>query len=103
MLNDYWLNQPPPSNTNKFAVLMDVGTEEVEIPTQRITPRAPSIFVAGVQNIQQLNELLVTTAGNDFELKVLQGNQVKIQPRSPDKYTTLIKSLAEKRTEFHTY
>jgi hypothetical protein len=37
-LNDYWLNQPPPSNTNKFAVLMDVGTEEVETPTQRTTP-----------------------------------------------------------------
>ena len=39
----------------------------------------------------------------DFELKVLQYNQVKIQPRSSDKYTTVIKALAENRTEFHTY
>jgi hypothetical protein len=38
ILNDYWLNQPPPSNTNKFAVLMDAGTEEVETMTQRTTP-----------------------------------------------------------------
>jgi hypothetical protein len=90
MLNDYWLNQPPPSNTNKFAVLMDAGTEEVETPTRRTTPRAPPIFVAGVQNIQSLKELLVTIAGDDFELKVLQGNQVKIQPKSSDKYTTII-------------
>ena len=34
---------------------------------------------------------------------MLQGNQVKIQPKSSDKYTTIIKALAEKRTEFHTY
>jgi len=59
--------------------------------------------VAGVQNIHPLKELLVTIAGDDFELKVLQGNQVKIQPKSSDKYTTIIKALAEKRTEFHTY
>ena len=59
--------------------------------------------MAGVQNIQPLKELLVTIAGDDFELKVLQGNQVKIQPKTSDKYTTIIKALAEKRTEFHTY
>jgi hypothetical protein len=81
---------------------MDVGMEEVETPTQRTTPRAPPIFVAGVQNVQPHKELLVTIAGNDFELKVLQGNQVKIQPKSSDKYTTIIKALAEKRTKFHT-
>jgi hypothetical protein len=59
--------------------------------------------MTGVQNIQQLNELLVTIAEDDFDLKVLQGNQVKIQPKSSDKYTTIIKAPAEKRTEFHTY
>jgi hypothetical protein len=59
--------------------------------------------VAGVQNIQPLKELLVTIGGEEFELKVLQDNQVKIQPKSSDKYTTTIKALAEKRTEFHTY
>jgi hypothetical protein len=59
--------------------------------------------VAGVQNIQPLKELLITIAGNDFKLKVLQGNQVKIQPKSSDKYTAIIKALAEKRAEFHTH
>jgi len=101
-LNDYWLNQPPPSNNNKFTVLMDAGMEE-QTSTQQTTPRAPPIFVAGVQNIQPLKELLVTIAREKFEFKVLQDNQVKIQPKSSDKYTTIIKALAEKRTEFHTY
>ena len=59
--------------------------------------------MVGVQNIQPLKELLVTIVGDDFELKVLQGNQVKIQPKCSDKYTTTIKALAEKRTEFHMY
>jgi len=76
-LNDYWLNQPPPLNSNKFAALTDAGIGEEEIQTQRNTPRAPPIFVAGVQNIQPLKVLLVTAAGDDFELKVLHGNQVK--------------------------
>ena len=102
-LNDYWLNQPSPFNTNKFAVLTDEGMEEEQTSTQQTTPRPPPIFVAGVQNIQPLHELLVTIARDDFELKVLQNNQVKIQPKSSDKYTTIIKALAEKHTEFHTY
>jgi hypothetical protein len=37
-LNDYWLNQPPPSNNNKFTVLMDVGMEEEQTSTQHTTP-----------------------------------------------------------------
>jgi len=102
-LTDYWLNQPSTSTTNKFAVLMAEGMEEMHPTPQPPNPRPPPIFVDGVQNINPLRELLVGIAGDDFELKVLQGNQVKIQPKSSDKYTTIIKALTEKRTEFHTY
>jgi hypothetical protein len=55
-------------------------------------PPATPIFVDGVQNINPLRELLVRIAGDDFELKVLQGNQVKIQPKSSENYSTIIKS-----------
>jgi hypothetical protein len=79
-LNDYWLNQPPPSNNNKFTVLMDAGMEEEQTSTQHTTPRPFPTFVAGVQNIQPLKELLVTIAGEEFEFKVLQDNQVKSNP-----------------------
>jgi PAX-interacting protein 1 len=40
---------------------------------------------------------------NAFKLKILNGDQVKIQPSSTDKYHAIIKALAEKHTEFHTY
>ena len=66
-------------------------------------PKPPPIFVAGVHNIKPLKELLVTVSGNDFKLKVLNGNQVKVQPKSADKYRTIIKALIENHTEFHTY
>jgi hypothetical protein len=59
--------------------------------------------VSGVQNIQPLKELLVIVMENDLELKILNGHQVKIQPTSTAKYQTIIKALAEKHTEFHTY
>jgi hypothetical protein len=37
-LNNYWLNQPPPTNNNKFTVLMDAGMEEEQTSTQHTTP-----------------------------------------------------------------
>jgi hypothetical protein len=56
-----------------------------------------------VQNIKQLNELLVAISGDNFELKVLTGNQVKVQPKSAEHYRQILHALIEKRTEFHTY
>jgi hypothetical protein len=53
--------------------------------------------------VRHLNELLVTVSGDEFELKVLNGNQVKVQPKSADKYRAIIHALKEKHTEFHTY
>jgi hypothetical protein len=58
--------------------------------------------VAGVQNIQPLKELVAVT-GDDFELRVLNCNQVKIPPKFSEKYTTIIKAVAEKHAEFYTY
>ena len=58
--------------------------------------------MAVVQNIQPLKELLVTVTGDDFEL-VLNGNQVKIQTKTAETYTTIIKALGEKHADFHTY
>jgi hypothetical protein len=56
-----------------------------------------------VHNIKPLKELLVTVSGDDFDLEVLNGNQVKVQAKSADKCRTIIKALLEKHTEFHKY
>jgi len=92
-----------PVHTNKYASLSEDCSEAEGEKTPRRPPKGPPIFVSGVQNIQPLKELLVTVTENDFELKILNRDQVKIQPSSTDKYHTIIKALAEKHTEFHTY
>jgi hypothetical protein len=102
-LHDYWLNPPPPQTTNRFDALTEDDQDEGREKANNKSPKPPPIFVAGVHNIKPLKELLVTVSADDFELKVLNGNQVKVQPKSADKYRTIIKVLIEKHTEFHTY
>jgi hypothetical protein len=82
---------------------MEPEMDKTQSKTQPTAPKPPPIFVAGVHNIQPIHDLLIEIAADAFELKVLQGNQVKILPKSPDVYRTIIKSLTEKHTEFHTY
>jgi hypothetical protein len=38
-----------------------------------------------------------------YEIKALLNSQVRIQPKTPDSYRTIIKALAEKNSAFHTY
>jgi hypothetical protein len=42
-------------------------------------------------------------AKQQYEIKALVGNQVKVQPKASESYRTVTKALAEKCTEFHTY
>jgi len=102
-LHDYWLNPPTPQTANRFVALTDDDQDEGGEKATNKSPKSPPIFVAGVNNIKSLKELLVTVFGEDFELKALNGNQVKFQPKFADKYRTIIKALIEKHTEFHTY
>ncbi len=76
-LNGSWLKQPSPSNNNRFQALS--GEENVEGggEAKRTTSKAPPVFVAGIENLKPLEELLVTVAGDDFELKALNSTHVK--------------------------
>jgi hypothetical protein len=56
-----------------------------------------------VKNISPLIQLLEQIAKQQYEIKALADNQVKVQPKTSESYRTIIKALAEKRTEFHTY
>jgi hypothetical protein len=47
--------------------------------------------------------LLDQIVKQSYEIKALAGNQVRIQPKTPDSYRAIIKALAEKNTAFHTY
>jgi hypothetical protein len=56
-----------------------------------------------VTNISPLMQLLEQIAIQQYEVKALAHNQVKVQPTTSESYRIIIKDLAEKRTHFYTY
>lgn len=54
-------------------------------------------------NIKPLTDTLKTIASNEYEIKTLANGQVKILPKTSEKYTLIVKALIEKNAEFHTY
>ena len=56
-----------------------------------------------VENVQPLISLLNSVAKDEFEIKILRDNEVKIQPIAEKSYSSITKSLIEKNTQFHTY
>jgi hypothetical protein len=94
---DYWLGEAL-TTTNRFSSLMEETTEEA--PAQHTDP---PVFISGVVNIQPLIELLNVVAPSKYLVKTLSNEQVRVQPTESSLYTTIIKELMEKNTEFHTY
>jgi hypothetical protein len=63
-------------------------------------PKPPPICIPDVTNISPLIRLLEQTAKQQYEVKALAHNQVKVQPKTSESYTIIIKALTEKRTHF---
>ena len=78
----------------------DGKTKETE---QNKEPKSPPIFVDSVENVNPLLELLNLIAKDNYVIKALGNNQVKIQPKNAEVYSAIIKALKEKNTQFHTY
>lgn len=88
---------------NRFESLDNTSNEIADSPVQEKLYKLPPIFVDGVSNIQLLTQLLKDIAENDYDLKVLSNDQVKIQLKTDIEYTNIIKLLQSRGTEFHTY
>lgn len=97
----YWLDNPTTTN-NRYEGLSE---EEMETTADiaKKEPKPPPIFVSGVKNIKPLIQLLDELAKDNYTTKTLRHDQVKIQPLKSDVYSTILKALMEKNTEFHTY
>lgn len=99
-----WLRSTEPEviTQNSFDGLDD---EVIEIRDQKDkkTPKPPPIYVSNVGNINPLTTLLNNIAKNDYVIKVINSEEVKIQPKSSEAYTNIVKHLDEKETDFHTY
>jgi hypothetical protein len=80
---------------------VDENNQQKENPAKQQKP--PPIFVDGVCNISPLTQLLNEVAKNEHELKILNNQQVKIQPKTTEKFSIIVKALKEKQTSFHTY
>jgi hypothetical protein len=66
-------------------------------------PKPPPIYIQDVITIPPLLQLLEQVAPRDYETKALAHNQVKVQPKTSATYRAIVKALADKHTEFHTY
>jgi hypothetical protein len=74
-----------------------------EADKQSSEPKPSPIFISGVTNIKPLSELLNSIAKDNYLVKTLYNDQVRVQPTESSVYTTIIKALIDKNTEFHTY
>lgn len=103
--NTYWLGNETVFNTNNnIYSALDTNEDITENePVIEYIPKPPPIFVDKVENIQPLYSLLKDTIKDDFTLKILRENQVKILPKSQESYSKIVKQLESKHTEFFTY
>lgn len=96
-----WLSAPT-SSQNKY-VLLEEEILSDEKNTKEKIQKPPPIFVAGVQNITPLTELLEVLAPEKHDIKLLNPEEIKIQAKDPDTYRLIVNALSEKQQEFHTY
>jgi hypothetical protein len=67
-----------------------------ETCTRAHTPEPPPIDITDVTNISPRIQLLEQIAKQQYEIKALADNQVKIQPKTSQSYRTSTEALAEK-------
>lgn len=99
-LNSYWLSQPVPTS-NSFASLEEENQQEINATLNKKTFRLPLIFIDKVSNMQLLINLLNNHAKGRYEAKVLRNEQVKVQPKTSEVFTTIVKHLEIKNTILH--
>lgn len=101
-LDAYWLSQPTPTS-NSFSEL-DADTQDENSQKSLEKPaKAPPLYVDRVSNIQPLIKMLDEIAGDNYEVKILRNEQVRIQPKTTELYTKIVRNLQDKNTEFYTY
>lgn len=85
-----------PDNTQN-----DVAVDNVEQSGQQ--PKPPPIIVHNVGQISSLTALLKSSGLNDFSLKTLGNDQIKIQLNCIESYRNVLKKLRENQISLHSY
>lgn len=103
---DYWLNPQPStsSSNNRFNLLSEnedtLEALKEEVPT---IPKPPPLFVAGVRDVNPLYEVLNKAAKNNYYIKVLNSDEIKIQTNTPEAYDIIVSELNKRNTEYYSY
>jgi hypothetical protein len=100
--SEHCLNQTSTSNSYTAHWKRNVKTSSKKAGPE-ITPKPSPIYITDDANISSLIQLLEQIAKQQYEIKALADNQVKVQPKTSECYKTIIKALAEKNMQFHTY
>jgi DNA-binding protein H-NS len=59
-------------------------------------PKLPPIYITDIKIISPLIQLLEQIEKQQYEIKALADNQVKVQPKTSESYRVIIKALAKK-------
>lgn len=102
-ITDYWLN-PQPETSNRYENLSEDDSPPtiIEKPAKK-TPKPPPIFIGNAKCIKPLIELLKNTVKDEYQLKVLGNDEVKLQVNTIIDYRLIVAELDKKKTEFHSY
>jgi hypothetical protein len=86
----------PPEQLQRCVMHRYAALQEEESEDQL---KPPPIYITDVKNTSPLIQLLEQITKQQYEIKALADNQVKVQSKTSECYRTIIKALAEKRTE----
>lgn len=98
---DYWLNPPSISSNNRFQLLSE--TEVLAEETPKSQPKPPPLFVAGVRDVNPLMKVLNDTATNEFYLKVISSEEIKVQAKTIGAYEAIVNELNKRNTEYYSF
>lgn len=106
-LTKYWLSN---NNENMFAALAiesdkheNTVNAEVNPEKKKSSSKPPPIYVQRVEQLSVLTNALNKIENCKYDIRTFKNNEVKIQAYESTHYTSIIKLLKEKSTEFFTY
>lgn len=99
------LNKPI-STRNIYEKLSEIDEQELSTENcgnnlDKDETKSPPIYIDGVENIAPLKQVLDNIPKDQYALKILKNNQVRIQPYSSVKFHPIMKGL--KLTETQGY
>uniref|UniRef100_A0A1B0CK87 Putative nucleic-acid-binding protein from transposon x-element n=1 Tax=Lutzomyia longipalpis TaxID=7200 RepID=A0A1B0CK87_LUTLO len=106
---------PPVSTHNKFGVLTngsDEGNQDNQQSQSDTTkdadnavrvPKPPPIVVHDVEDISNLTAILREKIADNYTIKAMKRNDVKIMLNTVDAYRDVLKVLREKKMQLHSY